>query len=187
MRSLTATVKGVLTSENAPLLVLIQLDFVSGTIRVCNAGYTFAYGGHDWLGLGQVGRISVISEGQELQMYGCTLELSGIPSAYIAEALNPDDYQGQQATIWLAPLDDDYQVLADPIITFQGRMDVMSISLGETATIQLSVESKLIDWERPRVRRYNHEDQISEWPLDMGLQYIPQMVEKELVWGRPSP
>lgn len=186
MRSATATIQTLLASENAPLLVLLQMDFSSGTIRVCNAGYTFAYGGHDWLGLGRVGKISTISEGQELQMYGCTLEVSGVSPEYIAEALDPTDYQGKMATIWLAPLDNDYQILSDPLITFQGRMDVMNIALGEKAIIQMSVESKLIDWERPRVRRYNHEDQISEWPLDMGLQYIPQMVEKELVWGRPS-
>lgn len=184
MRTTTLSVQTALASDNIPMLALVELEFVSGTLRVCNAGYSFTWGGHKWVGLGELGKISGISEGQELQMYGCTLELSGIPLEYIAESLNPADYQGQPATIWLAPLDDEYQILADPVITFQGRMDTMAVQLGETATIQLSVESKLVDWERPRVRRYNHEDQIAEYPDDMGLEFIPQMVEKELVWGR---
>ena len=186
MKNATTSVKTVLASENCPMLVLVELDFAGGTVQCCNAGYSFDWNGHTWLGLGQVGSINAIQEGKDLQMYGCVLNLTGIDSSLVSLSLDPTEYQGRMATIWLAPLDSSYQILADPIITFQGIMDVMPITMGDTATISLSIESKLIDWERPRARRYNHEDQISEFPEDMGMQYIPQMVEKELVWGRAA-
>ena len=63
-------------------------------------------------------------------------------------------------------------------------MDTMPIEVGAQASIQLTVESRLVDWERPRDRRFNHPDQIAEYPDDKGLEYVAQMAEKELVWGR---
>ncbi|MCL2761445.1 MAG: hypothetical protein FWD70_07355 [Desulfuromonadales bacterium] len=187
MRTTTSIdIRTVLASDNCPLLVLAQLDFKSATLRVCNAGYSFTWDGYEWLGLGELGGISGVTEGGDLQMYGCTLQLTGIDPNYVYLALDPTEFQGRDATIWLAPLDKDYKILNNPVIVFKGRMDVMPIEMGDTATIQLTIESKLIDWERPRMRRYNHEDQISQYPNDLGLQFIPQMVEKELYWGRPS-
>lgn len=164
-------------------------QFVGGswtTIETTEYHYrnpTFTQPGIPWLGLGNMGSIDAIQEGGELQMYGCTLTLSGIPSEYINLAFG-HDYQGRPATIWLAPLTSDYQIISDPAIAFLGRMDVMNVEIGETATITVSIESKLVDWERPRVRRYNHEDQITRFPNDRGLEFVQQMVERELIWGR---
>ncbi|HRT09404.1 MAG TPA: hypothetical protein P5233_13565, partial [Candidatus Paceibacterota bacterium] len=62
--------------------------------------------------------------------------------------------------------------------------DTAVITLGESASIQISAENKMADWERARVRRYTHEDQIAEYPADKGLEFVPQMVEKVLIWGR---
>ena len=183
MRTMTEAVIAALQSDNVPMLVLVELQFDSGTVRVCNAGYNFEWDGYVWTGLGVLGGISAVSEGQDLQMYGITLTLTGVPPEYIAVALG-SGYQGNPATIWLAPLSAEYALLSDPVIVFRGRMDTMPVEIGSTATIQLSVESRLVDWERPRMRRYNHADQISEHPDDLFFEFVPQMAEKELVWGR---
>jgi hypothetical protein len=186
MRSLTTSAQAAFCQLHFPMIVLVELDFAdAGTLRVCNASYTFSWGGYDWLGLGNLGSIEAISEGIDLQMYGCSLTLSGIPSEYISEALN-QTYQGRDATIWLAPLTEDYTFIADPVVVFKGRMDTMDIELGQTCTITLSVESRLIDWDRARTRRYNDADQTSEFPGDRGFKYVDQMVEKDLQWGYKS-
>lgn len=184
MRTTTTAVSNALSRDNVPMLCLVQMDFTGGTVRCCNAGYPFDWGGHTWLGLGQLGSISAVQEGSDLQEYGLALTLSGIDPNQIALSQDPADYYQRPCTIWLAPLDDNYLVLADPVIVFAGRMDTMVVKLGSTATIQMTVESKLTDWNRPRIRRYNHEDQTSEYPEDMGLQYVTKMVEAELKWGR---
>jgi hypothetical protein len=183
MRALTEDVVTALQADNVPLLVLVELQFETGTVRCCNAGYNFEYGGNTWTGLGNLGGISAVAEGEQLEMYGITLTLSGVPPEMIALALS-SGYQGRPATIWLAPLTNSYALLNDPVIIFKGRMDTMPIEVGNTATIQLTVESKLVDWERPRERRYNHADQISEYPDDLGFEFVAQMTEKEIIWGR---
>jgi len=182
MKTVSVGVDAAFKSGNIPLLVLVEMEFSGGTTRACNAGYNFVWGGHTWIGVGNLGKIGAIQEGKDLQMYGCSLELSGIPPEMVAIALN-NEYQGNPATIWFAPLDENYTILADPIIVFKGRMDTMPIELGETATIQLTIESRLVDWERPRISRYNDVDQQKLHPGDKGLEFIAQMVEKELVWG----
>jgi len=184
MRGITLDCTTVLESSNVPLLVLVELQFNPTPSYLTNAGFTITYNGHDWIGLGGLGSISGIKESDTLEMHGCQLTLSGIPPEIIATALNPGKYQGRNAIIRLAPLNNDHQILADPIITFQGIMDTMSVQLGSSATIQMTVESRLLDWERPRIRRYNNEDQTAAHPNDTGMKNVPQMVEKEIVWGR---
>jgi len=183
MRTMQETAAAALQNTNVPYMVLVELDFVEGVVRMCNAGYAFQWNGHTWTGAGNLGSISAIEEGQDLQMYGCTLTLSGLASDIIAKCFGVG-YSGRAATIWLAPLDSNYNILADPVIVFKGRMDTMPIQLGENSAVQVTIESKLVDWERPRVRRYNNEDQQAEFPGDLGFEFVPQMVEKNLLWGR---
>ena len=146
---------------------------------------TFVQDGTQWLGIGTLGSIEAITEGTALQMYGCQLTLSGIPPEVISEAFT-QTYQGRSATIWLAPLTEDYVIIADPVVVFKGRMDTMDIALGETCTVTVSVESRLVDWERPRIRRFNDEDQRSEYPNDRGFRYVDQMIQKDLKWNRSN-
>lgn len=183
-RTLTTAADNALSDAHVPLLCLIELAFASGTVRVCNAGYNFSWNGHTWLGAGRVLGISPVEEGADLQAYGVSMRLSGVPADMVAIAL-AEHYQGRTAKIWAAPLTSNYTLISDPVLVFNGRMDVMPIKMeGGSATIDLSVESRLIDWERPRVRRYNDADQQAVYPGDLGLQYVEQMVSKDLVWGR---
>ena len=182
-RTLTSPVSAALDADNVPALILVYLDFPDGALRCCNAGYTFNWDGYDWLGLGALGQIDLIEEGAALQMYGVSMTLSGIPTENIQRALG-QYYQGRDCKVWLAPLNDDYTILADPLLAFSGRMDTMDISLGATASIRMTGESRLTDWEIPRIRRFNDEDQKSEYPTDRGFEFVAAMVEKNLVWGR---
>ena len=72
---------------------------------------------------------------------------------------------------------DSYQI-------FSGRMDVMTIDeTGETCSITLTAENRLIDLERPRVRRYTSEDQKSLHPNDKGFDFVNSLQEAEIKWG----
>ena len=95
-----------------------------------------------------------------------------------------DPAQGRDARLWLILLDDAHQPVGSAVLLFRGRIDTMDVELGQTATITLSVQSRLADWDRPRVRRYTHEDQKAEWPQDRGFELVAQMAEKTIYWGR---
>lgn len=181
-RDLTAAVEAALAGDNVPYMMFVHLA-TDQPVYVCTAPYAVAWDGHDWLGAGLLGQISPVEEGTELQMYGVNLALSGIPPEYISQALG-SHYQGRACKLWLAPLDAGHQIVADPVLVFHGRLDVMQIEIGETATITVSAESRLTDWSRSQASRYTHEEQTALYPGDLGLQFVAKTAEMELKWGR---
>lgn len=170
-------------AEVARPVIMSRLDFSGGVVTVNNSGINIEYNGDTYLGIGLLGGISSVQEGVEARPYSITLSLSGIPTETISIALG-EHYQGRDAKIYLGLLDADHQLIGDPTLLFNGRMDTMDLSIADTATINLTVQSRMADWDRPRIRRYNNEDQIALYPDDKGFEFIPQMVEKTLVWGR---
>ena len=58
---------------------------------------------------------------------------------------------------------------------------VVTESEGSTS-IQLAVESRMADWARPNVRRFNSTDHNEDYPNDKFFDFVENMVEKEIVW-----
>ena len=137
-------------------------------------------------GLGELGKISVITEGVEIRPFDVLLELSGIPPADLADAMN-EDVQGRSCIIWEAWLDAAEAVIANPIVVFQGRLDTMDVKLGATGTIQVRAVSLLEDWERRSIGRYTDKDQKEEYPGDRGLEFLAERFDREITWGATPP
>jgi hypothetical protein len=184
-RGLTTVVQDALQEANVPYLVLVELNLASGYVRVTNAAHDVTWNGATWIGVGELGAIDAIEETTEFEQNNLSLKMSGIPSNLISIALQ-ENYQGRPVTIRLAPLDSEHQFLANPIIVFRGLIDTQNIESGKMCSITLTAQSRLSDWDRPRVRRWNHEDQIAVYPTDRGLEFVQQMVEKQIVWGRTN-
>lgn len=185
-RTLTAGVDTALQQPHVPMLLLVEMDFASGFLRFCNASYDFTYLSNVYLGGGRLSTIKNIQEGADQQMYGIELSSSGINPGFVSIALS-EPYQQRPLTVRFAPLTPEYQIIATPPVVWKGRMDRMEIELGETATITITAESRLTDWNKSSIRRYNDEDQKSEFPTDKGFEYVAQMVDKALDWGIATP
>lgn len=166
-------------------ILFATLEFSTETLRMCTAPFAFTWGGNSYTGLGHLGEVQAIEEGVELQTYRLRLILNGVPLALLSIALG-SEYQGRTATIYLGFLNSDHGLVGDPDTVFRGRMDIMTITAGETGSIALDVESRLADWERPRVRRFNNADQQQRYPADKGLEFAEQMASKQLVWPAAS-
>lgn len=186
MRTLTTDVANALAAENVTPILFVELDFLSGFMRVHSGVGPLTAEGNTYTGVGTLGQVETIEESTELQAYGLRLGLSGIPNTLIGTALN-ENYQGRAVRVLVGVLNASHALIASPVVVFAGRMDNMQITLGpETASISLNAENRLIDWDRPRVRRYNNADQQAEYPGDLGFEFVEQMVNKTLFWGRVS-
>lgn len=179
---MTAAALAAIKDGNVPLVVLIEMDLSGGFIRVNNSSQNFTWNGYTWVGLGVLGSIGRIDENSDLSAAGITFQLSGVPQEDITFAL-AQQYQGRSLKMWIAPLNSNHIIIVDPIGPYEYRMDTMDIELGQTATITVSAESRLIDWERSWGLRYTDEEQRRLYPTDMGLQFVPQMAEKQIKWG----
>jgi hypothetical protein len=137
-----------------------------------------------YLGVGNLGLISSISESQDLSARGINLSLSGIPSAYIALALG-DLEQGKPVRIFMGFFSQSTRVkINSEFELWTGITDIPSINEeGQTATISISAENRLIDLEKLRVRRYTAEDQARDDVKDLGFEFVPSLQDKEVLFG----
>ncbi len=181
-RDLTAAAKTESQASLVRPVALVKLAFDSGDMRVWSGRGDLTWNSETYTGIGALGRISAVEEGVEQKAFGIAFELSGIPSSTISIALG-EDVQGRTAQIWLGFLDSTYQLVADPVLVFRGRMDTMDVKLGEEGTVSVTAESRLIDWERPRERLYTDAGQKERYPGDEGFAFVNESVEKEIVWG----
>ena len=162
--------------------------------------------GTSWVGTGNLLNISAIEETSELAVKGATLTLSGVPSEVLSLALS-EPYQGRVCNIYFGTLSQgsilqessSYILLQDGSRInletgdkgfneiFSGYMDQMNIEeSGETSTIQLLVENKLVDLERARVARFTSGYQKSIYAGYLGLDFVEDLQDKQIPLGRKS-
>jgi hypothetical protein len=181
-RTITPSVAAAIAADRVARTVAVELDFPSGVSRWNASLADIVIDGNVFLGVGNLGTISVTEESAELRAYGLTLVLSGIPRDTVALGLLRG-FQNRRGTVWEVPLDPNtFEPLASPVIIFRGRMDTLDVQLGDTGTVTVALENRLADWDRPRIRRYTDEDQQAAHPGDTGLRFVPATTDKEITW-----
>jgi hypothetical protein len=181
-RDITSASNTAAQASHVRMAMLVDLDFSSGNIYLTNADRTITYASNNYLGVGSFGTVSNVEESSILSASRITLTLSGIDPALISTALT-EHYQGRDATLYMAFLDSSYALIADPVIIFKGKMDNMNIKLGMEGVIGLSIISRLDDWQKAKVRRYNNDDQQSRYTGDKGLEFAEQTAQGALLQG----
>ena len=189
-RSITTAFNNAVTSQVVRPILACELEFSTGTLRFWN-GYgdlvmTAGGSSNTFTGLGDLMNVSAISESDQVEAVGAQLSLTGIKSSLISAALSAN-YTNRNASIFLGLFDTNKAVIADVYTLFKGKMDIMKIDEGpETATIALNLENRLIVLDRAKERRYTHEDQQLSFPGDLGFEFVPDLQDKEIIWGKKT-
>ena len=135
--------------------------------------------GNTYTGAGQLLELSEMQESSDIASYGATLTLTGIPNNLVQLAL-AEPYQGRRAIVKFGV---DVAGTKTSVTVFTGEMDQMNFSFGpETATISLDVESRLVDLNRPRIRRYTDADQQSRYPNDKAFEFVTRLQNESPSW-----
>jgi hypothetical protein len=176
----------MLTALQASILhpaILVQLNFVTGTVYVWSGTGPMVWNGQTYVGVGTFGGISVIEEGATIEAKGVTLTLSGIDPAMLADALQEIQI-GLPVSVFLALFDSSGALIADPLTSWSGRMDQPEFLIsGGEAVISLKCENRLMDMNVAVDRRLTLQDAQMSNPGDLGLQFVPSLQEVTLYWG----
>tara|TARA_R110000744_G_scaffold245804_1_gene362414 strand:- start:4433 stop:5128 length:696 start_codon:yes stop_codon:yes gene_type:complete len=164
-------------------------------------------GGNTYLGLGTLLEVSQVNETGDIRAASATVKFSGLNGAFLSAALSLK-YHGRIAKIqfgmttpndsFLLAESGDYLVQesrsllsisqGSPSVLstlFVGYMDQMTIDEGpETSTVLMSLESKLVDLERPRVKRYTTESQSILYPNDKAFDFVNDLQTRPMMWGK---
>lgn len=163
----------------------VDLNFDSTPVHAWTGLGEITISGNTYTGVHDLLQISEVQETQEVAARGMTISLSGIPSDLLTLAIT-QPYQGRTCkvllgfmTSWESP-----DTNPDTMEVFSGYMDQMTIEQGpETSTVKLTVESRLIDLERPRNRRYTSSNQQIRFSGDKAFDFVENLQNQRLTWG----
>lgn len=178
-RTVPATLLTALAQPEVEPYYAVEFNFDSAPIRLWTGYGDLTIGGNSYTGSGSLLTIDGLEEVADLSAKSITLQLSGISSSIVSLALQ-EPYQRRSCKVFFGTRD-----TATPIQIFTGVMNTMLIEdSGETSTITLVVESKLVGLERASNRRYTHENHIARHSGDKFFSYVADLQDKDIVWGR---
>jgi len=179
----TGTPSGFSDGELSPIFG-VDLALDSGNLRFWSGIGDVVIDSNNFIGSGSVIEISTIEESNEIAAKGISLTASGLDSSIISLALS-ENYQNRQITVYVGTIAED--MTTSTYILFRGRLDTMNIEEnGEVTNITMTAENRLIDLERPRSRRYTNEDQKSLYPNDVSLEFVDDLQDKSIDWGKST-
>ena len=182
-RNITSAFDAQLQGEVISPVLFIEIELNSSTEYMWTGLGPVTWDGKVWQGVGNLLGVSAVQESSEFRANGVSISLSAVPLSQIALALN-EMKQNKPVMVYFGLLDESEQIVLDPYRQFKGRLDVPKISDdGESATISVRVESRAVDLERARTRRYTQEDQAARYPNDKGFEYVPGLQDKTFKWG----
>ena len=189
-RDITTAFNNAIKSTYVKPIFAVELEISDGTLRFWG-GYgnlTMTAGGSSktFTGTGDLLGFTNVSENSTLQMSGITVSMTGIKSSLISSILSAD-YTNRNGTLYMGLFDTSQNVIADVYTLFKGKMDVANISEGpETSIVTLNIESRLVIFDLPLNRFYTLEDQEVDFSGDLGFEFIPDLQDKEIVWGKKT-
>lgn len=194
-RVMTPAMQAALTAPVLRLQMFAALTFADTTLHLWTGLGNMTWGGMTFQGVGTLGAVSAIPENSNVEAKGVTLTLSGIPSTLVSEVLFETRVL-RTAQLWLALYDVNGVLIADPIVSYQGKMDAPQIQDdGSTCSCSIQLENVLVDLNREVFRRYTDADQQLELPyerarlslpsttVDTGFQHVAGLQEMVTYWG----
>ena len=188
-RDLTSTIVAAFSAQRVAPILLVNLEFVSGWIYLWSGRGVVTWGGNTYYGIvlpngAVLGTISELSESSDLQAQSVSVSLSGIPPALVQQVI-AECRPGLGARIFLGGLDlETGAILDSPVCAWGGYTDIPVISDdGLTATVTISVESRLVDLQRSPQWRYTHQDQQLFSPGDLGFIFVGALQTQGITWG----
>lgn len=184
MRGLTSGVMAALASADVRPAIFVAAHFATGPVYLWTGYGSISWNGQTWLGVGNLGSVSTVEEGSSIEAKGITLALNGFDPTLLP--LVVDEFGlGLPVTVWLGLFDTSGALIPDPFISFAGRMDQPTLTVGgETASIAINCENRLVEMNTPVDRRYTHEDQQIDHPGDRGFDWVNAIQDVTIVWGR---
>ena len=179
-RSTPASLLNALSQPEVQPFYAVELDFDTAPVRFWTGYGDRLISGDTYLGSGNLLSISGLDEVNDLSAKSITLQLSGVPSSLVSLALQ-EPYQNRECKVYFGTTD------TTSIEVFSGLMNVMTIEdSGESSVISLTVESKLIRLEKSSNWRYTEGSQKARYSSDTFFNYVSDLQDKTLVWGRTS-
>lgn len=180
-RTVPAAILSALRGASVEPFYAIEAQFSGGTVRLWTGYGDRTIESNTYTGAGSLLGISGLDEVADLSAKSITVTLSGIDQTVLSLAL-AEPYQRRKLRVLFGVVGNSASVEL-----FSGQMNTMTIEdSGDTSTVSILVDSKLVELERASNRRYTSESQKSRHSGDTFFDYVAKLQDRQLVWGRAS-
>lgn len=180
-RGLSATNQAQVDAAHLHEVILVRLDF--DTPVFVHSGYgEITYDSNVYIGVGHLGSIDQARESEALGPSPITLNLSGIPTTYIAEALDSGNLY-DTVTIYQGYRQDDGTLYDTPWLLWRGWYEYGAVRVGEDGAVSITCQHDLSQLDEKDGGRYSDEDQQSAYTGDVGLEFASDSGSVTLLWG----
>lgn len=188
-RSLTSAMLTAIQSQSVYPGIFVQLTFSNSTSYLWSGVGNITWNSITWTGAGQILSIEPTEEGTTVEARGTAIRLSGLNPTLLSDALNYIQL-GLPVLIYLGLFSgypfSSANLIANPILIWSGRVDQTTLDLdGETCTLTINCESRLLDLNVPSDYRYTQQDLQAQYPGDLGLSFVESIQERQILWGTP--
>lgn len=183
MKTLPSDVTAALAASEVVLVLLLKLEFDSGTVALNTSNWHLTWGGTTYQGAGGLGTINPVEDSPG-EIKGLSFEISGVAASSISLALDGvDEWQGCPVSIYTALISPSSGQVVDADLLWSGVGDTMSIREdGETCSVQATAESSAVDLLRGVPVTYTNADQQALHPGDRAFEYVNQQADQPVVW-----
>ncbi|MDG5498975.1 hypothetical protein [Marinobacter sp. BGYM27] len=158
-------------------------------LRFTSAYSSMTIGGKEYFGAGNLGSVSKVSEGVDLNPQEFKIVVAGVNEASLAAVIT-QNYLNREASCFVALIDEQGEIIGGPddgpMHSFSGNVDEIPCEIGKRGKITIVVRDELADWARPKVERYTNADQQARYPGDIALEYMSQVADRETIWPASS-
>jgi hypothetical protein len=184
-RDLHANFVTELGTSNLKPFFAVKMEFATVTLRLWTGYGDITISTEVYKGMGDLMQIGNIEESQENKAVSQDFIFSGIPTNKLYIALQ-DNYSGKDVTLFMGLLNESNGIINNAYTLFKGFIDTITINeSGETATIRVRAENRLVQLERSIERRYTSQQQKFDFAGDEGLDLIEELIDKDIKWKNP--
>jgi hypothetical protein len=164
---------------------LVEAFFAQGVQRWTTWPLDVTWQGNDFKGLGALGSVSDVQEGESGDKGKVTLKLSPVAPGILPLAIgNVESYRGRPINIYVWPIDSNYRRVGQPILRHFGVMDQVAVKAeGDSGSVEMTCLSGGYNGARKsQGLRISHEQQVRLHPGDRGLEYALGLVNSPQLW-----
>lgn len=181
MRGINPATITALEQGHVRWIVLTKVEFDSEELAFNSSFAEFTWNGTTFIGLGNLGNVSNTSENTKLDPAEYDITITGIDNTVLSAVLN-EDYLNRPATCWIAALDEEMQIIGEPILYFKGLVDTIEAVYGNEASIVINVTDRMAEWLKSRISRYTNQEQLAKYPGDNGFEFVSEISTKKVTW-----
>lgn len=183
MRTMSSEMLDAIQASTVRPVHLVELEFVTTTLRLSDYARDLTWNSQTWLGNGFLHPLQGIDETSDIQAAGTNIVLTALDTQLLSLILRESNQRAGR--VWFGCLDEDLELIVDPLLLFDGVIDVPEITDDEQGgTITVSFENDLILLERPSEFRYDNHSQQALFSGDRGFEFTQRTADWSGYWGK---